>query len=561
MPSVVAAAGVFAVAIVVPAGVIATTGVARVTPLNGGMVGGTFVVVDTRPGEQLDPHVSGDLAAYTDQNGGSQVIRFYDFSDPASSGVIPKGLGDFDSLSNVDGTRIAFSRQRSDNSRACMIFDKATLSTTEIAPGSNLFVFGTALGGDTVAFIDTSLGDPEIILGSISAPGAPVVNLSLSSDFDTSPAVSPAGTAVVWERCDSGFTNCGIMRSIFSGGTWGPSEVVADTPSHEENPDTDAVNVVYDSDRATSVGGPDIYFQPLAGGPETQLQINGVQRNPGIDQGVIAFESAPTFASAGDVYVYVIATNRLWRVTDTPAINESLNDITVLPNGDVRVIWAANDGLTGDNNIYARTFTIPLGGGDTTAPSVAIATPADGALYLKDQAVAASYSCEDEPDGSGLASCDGTVADGELIDTAAVGPHSFTVVGTDNAGNSAAVTHTYTVIYDFSGFFPPVESLPALNIVTAGQAIPVKVSLGGDQGLGILAAGYPASSPIACDASEPGTVIEETVTAGASSLQYCASSERYTYVWKTNKSWRGTCRMLVVRLDDNTAHLAKFRFR
>ena len=67
--------------------------------------------------------------------------------------------------------------------------------------------------------------------------------------------------------------------------------------------------------------------------------------------------------------------------------------------------------------------------------------------------------------------------------------------------------------------------------------------------------------PIACDADEPGVVIEETVTAGNSSLGYNATTGQYTYIWKTERSWKGTCRKLVVRLNDNTNHLAKFRFR
>jgi hypothetical protein len=36
--------------------------------------------------------------------------------------------------------------------------------------------------------------------------------------------------------------------------------------------------------------------------------------------------------------------------------------------------------------------------------------------------------------------------------------------------------------YNFSGFFQPVDNLPTLNIAKAGSAIPVKFSLGGDQG-------------------------------------------------------------------------------
>jgi Tol biopolymer transport system component len=117
------------------------------------------------------------------------------------------------------------------------------------------------------------------------------------------------------------------------------------------------------------------------------------------------------------------------------------------------------------------------------------------------------------------------------------------------------------VVYDFQGFFQPIDNFPLLNIVTAGSAIPVKFSLGGNHGLAVFEAGYPASSPIACDATQPGTVIEGTVNAGSSSLSYDAASGQYTYVWKTEKSWQGTCRMFVVRLKDGTERLAKFRFR
>jgi hypothetical protein len=56
-------------------------------------------------------------------------------------------------------------------------------------------------------------------------------------------------------------------------------------------------------------------------------------------------------------------------------------------------------------------------------------------------------------------------------------------------------------------------------------------------------------------------VIEETVSAGNSSLSYDPTTDQYSYVWKTQRAWKGTCRMLVVRLSDNSQYLAKFRFR
>jgi hypothetical protein len=115
--------------------------------------------------------------------------------------------------------------------------------------------------------------------------------------------------------------------------------------------------------------------------------------------------------------------------------------------------------------------------------------------------------------------------------------------------------------YQWNGFFEPVENPPTLNQVKAGSAIPVKFSLNGDMGLDIFATGYPLSQKIACDTSAPLDAIEETVTAGESSLSYDPISDQYIYVWKTNKLlWGNTCRQLIVILDDGTIHTANFKF-
>jgi hypothetical protein len=105
-----------------------------------------------------------------------------------------------------------------------------------------------------------------------------------------------------------------------------------------------------------------------------------------------------------------------------------------------------------------------------------------------------------------------------------------------------------------------VNNPPVTNRANAGKAIPVKFSLGGDEGLSILAIGSPSSRKVACDTNSPLDVIEQTVTAGESGLSYDAASGVYTYVWKSNKAWKGTCRQLTVTLADGTAHTADFRF-
>ena len=51
------------------------------------------------------------------------------------------------------------------------------------------------------------------------------------------------------------------------------------------------------------------------------------------------------------------------------------------------------------------------------------------------------------------------------------------------------------------------------------------------------------------------------VTAGGSSLIYDAANDRYNYVWKTESSWAGMCRQLIVRLNDGSERVAFFKFK
>ena len=98
-----------------------------------------------------------------------------------------------------------------------------------------------------------------------------------------------------------------------------------------------------------------------------------------------------------------------------------------------------------------------------------------------------------------------------------------------------------------------------MNVVKAGQAIPVKFSLGGNMGLAIMAAGYPRSVAMTC-AGGLQDAVEETLTAGGSSLSYDPTTGQYIYVWKSEKSWAATCRQLQVKLADGTYHNADFSF-
>ena len=137
---------------------------------------------------------------------------------------------------------------------------------------------------------------------------------------------------------------------------------------------------------------------------------------------------------------------------------------------------------------------------------------------------------------------------------------TITVKATDPLGLSATDTATVQGLFNFSGFFSPVDNLPTANVVRAGQAIPVKFSLDGDQGLAIFAAGYPkVSDPVSCTSSV-GDPVEETSSAGGRDLQYDPTTDQYTYVWKTQRAWAGSCRILTIKLTDGTTHEALFEF-
>jgi hypothetical protein len=81
---------------------------------------------------------------------------------------------------------------------------------------------------------------------------------------------------------------------------------------------------------------------------------------------------------------------------------------------------------------------------DTVPPLVTFRSPADGAQYAQNSSVVASYTCADAL--SGVATCTGTAANGQVLQLSSTGTFSFTVTATDVAGNQTQITHSYTVV-------------------------------------------------------------------------------------------------------------------
>jgi hypothetical protein len=206
----------------------------------------------------------------------------------------------------------------------------------------------------------------------------------------------------------------------------------------------------------------------------------------------------------------------------------------------------------GNSASTSVTYTVV----DNQAPAITLTAPSDGAVYPLGHRVLAAYSCADQAGGSGVASCEGTVPNGTPIDTSRLGTHSFEVRAADNGGNSATKVVTYRVAHAFGGFLWPVKNPPAVNRWKAGVPVPIRFSLGGNQGPQPEAPGYPRS--VGC--GEDGGEQVARSTKRRPVFRYDRRSDRYWMLWHTERSWAGTCRDFVLKLDDGSVHTARFEF-
>ena len=212
-------------------------------------------------------------------------------------------------------------------------------------------------------------------------------------------------------------------------------------------------------------------------------------------------------------------------------------------------------------NTSSRTMTYSVV--DRSPPAIAVAAPVDGAVYSLGQTVAASYSCEDQAGGSGLVSCDGSVANGAPLDTSSFGQHSFEVRAADGAGNTSSKVVTYTVSYDFDGFRSPVKNAPTMNRWKASIPVPIRFSLNGYRGPRPEADGYPRSTRCGggdVQMARARASKKQRAAKNEPAFRYQRRTDEYVMHWKTDEKWNGSCREFALRLDDGSLHTARFQF-
>lgn len=245
-----------------------------------------------------------------------------------------------------------------------------------------------------------------------------------------------------------------------------------------------------------------------------------------------------------------------------------ISNITVGTNGVVTADVSANCGATNSS------FTLTVSDGsssamatlnisvtaETTPPVIDPASYSNITVNLPAGSTATSMVVN-FPTPTAADNCGGTVTvttDPASGSSFSLGTTTVTVTATDASGNQATATFTVTVAYNSSGFLPPISST-GINSAKAGGAVPINFSLSGYQGAAVITNAVSAQIPCSVGGT-PGDEIP-TATAGSSGLSYDAATDTYTYVWKTERNWKNTCRRLAITLSDGTTQTADFQFK
>lgn len=310
------------------------------------MLAGTTQPIKFALGNQTNPRVACNLATYTDDDfQGNSTVRYFDFATNTEHIVPGNGL---DRLADTDGQRIAFTQVEPDGDHI-VLYDIASQTTTPV-PGAR--DFQPAIGGNLIAFVH---GSPFSTSGNeirvYDQNTGIVTQLTNDLVFDRDPAVSPDGKVVVWRSCQPNETGCDIYSATQTGPGAFTTRLLTGA-GEDTSPGTNGQLVVYVSNKS---GENDIYLQRVDGSNEMHLALSGDQRDLRISGNLLVFESGtPT---SYETFLYDLSTARLYQVTNSPGVDETLSGIVAGCNGMNRIVYAI-PGAWGDFDVWGVTFQL-----------------------------------------------------------------------------------------------------------------------------------------------------------------------------------------------------------
>lgn len=176
---------------------------------------------------------------------------------------------------------------------------------------------------------------------------------------------------------------------------------------------------------------------------------------------------------------------------------------------------------------------------DKTAPIITIVTPADGGSYVLNASIDAQYTCQDAT--SGPATCSGPVASGADFATGSVGPNTFTVNATDNAGNTATRANVYHVTFSTAAclgqaghsVLQPIN-IDGSSVFKQKSTVPVKFRVCDANGVSIGANTVAAFNLVFVTAGTTTTTVNEPVDSTTPDATFRWDPSAQQWIFNTN---------------------------
>ena len=273
-------------------------------PPGGGMLTGTFQVVNAGVDDQLNPHISGDdqFVTYTNDANGDTTIKVFDTGTNTTTTVPSTGPAFLSQISD-DGNHVVFTNVSLAGSQ---IFDWNP-NTPGVSPtlvsASNQASNPTVSGdGSIVAYEDRRV-DPDSDIVFVTNSFTTHLNLV---GMDTNPSLSADGNYLAFRNSDTGGGNSDVLLYDVVNATL--TNVSSSLPTNGEEFFSDGISgdgrfVAFTS---TSGGVTDLYVWDRDTGDATNVTADwdGLARNATIseDGQYIAFEGRITGENQFDIY-------------------------------------------------------------------------------------------------------------------------------------------------------------------------------------------------------------------------------------------------------------------
>ncbi len=289
-----------------------------------------------------------------------------------------------------------------------------------------------------------------------------------------------------------------------------------------------------------------------------------------------AEDNAGNLESAHSLSVNIDETNPTITISQSPLPNSAGWN-----HSNVTVSFSCSDALSqvntctspvskdteGANQVVTGSATDRAGNSTTAATVInldktppALHMPVLAASYVYNASVTLTFGADDALSGlaNSQATLNGTpIVSGTVVTLNHPGSNTFVLQAADVAGNTVSKTVVFSVLYNFTGFLPPILS-DGTGVFKLGRTAPVKFKLLSAGGAAVSTAIAELTVQMVSGGVPVGTPIDATAAGSADSGNlFRYDGIQYIYNFDTTPLSMGTWQ-IQVKLDDGTVHTVLF---